>query len=74
MILCSCNVISDRDIRACVRPCCDTPARAREVFHRLGVTPKCGRCVRNIQALFERETRGGASAQTPCVRMVQAAE
>ena len=55
MILCSCNLISDRDVRACVKPCGAQADRARDVFRGLGRTPKCGRCVRNIQALFERE-------------------
>jgi bacterioferritin-associated ferredoxin len=48
MILCSCNLISDRDVRACVKPCGAQADRARDVFRGLGRTPKCGRCVRNI--------------------------
>jgi bacterioferritin-associated ferredoxin len=55
MILCSCNVISDRDVRACVKPCGASADKARDVFRCLGVAPKCGRCVRKIQSLFERE-------------------
>jgi len=56
MIICSCNVISDRDVRACVKPCGASADRARDVFRHLGCTPKCGRCVRNIQSQFERES------------------
>jgi bacterioferritin-associated ferredoxin len=86
MIVCSCNVISDRDVRACVKPCGASAEGARDVFRCLGVSPKCGRCVRNIQALFERETRAGApapearllgrvqAAEAMRLRMVQAAE
>jgi bacterioferritin-associated ferredoxin len=55
MILCSCNIISDRDIRACVKPCGASADKARDVFRCLGRTPKCGRCVRKIQSLFEQE-------------------
>ena len=55
MILCSCNVISDRDVRACVKPCGASADKARDVFRGLGCAPKCGRCVRNIQAMFERD-------------------
>jgi bacterioferritin-associated ferredoxin len=55
MILCSCNVISDRDVRACVKPCGASADKARDVFRSLGCAPKCGRCVRNIQSIFERE-------------------
>jgi bacterioferritin-associated ferredoxin len=56
MIICSCNVISDRDVRACVKPCGASADRARDVFRHLGCTPKCGRCVRKIQSLFEIES------------------
>jgi bacterioferritin-associated ferredoxin len=78
MIVCSCNVISDRDVRACMKSCGASAVRVRDVFHRLGVSPKCGRCIRNIQALFEREASvGGPSSPLPesaRLRMVQAAE
>jgi bacterioferritin-associated ferredoxin len=69
MILCSCNLISDRDVKACVKPCGAQADKARDVFRGLGCTPKCGRCVRNIQALFERET----SAAAPFPRELAAA-
>ncbi len=62
MILCSCNVISDREVRAAVKPCGAAADRARDVFRGLGFTPKCGRCVRAIQALCEREADEAPSA------------
>jgi len=65
MILCSCNVISDRDVRACVKPCGASADKARDVFRHLGCTPKCGRCVRNIQAQFERESALAPSFAKP---------
>jgi bacterioferritin-associated ferredoxin len=75
MIVCSCNVISDRDVRTCIKPCGASADRARDVFRCLGVSPKCGRCVRNIQALFDREARaGGPAAEATPFRMAQAAE
>ena len=75
MIVCSCNVISDRDVRTCIKPCGASAERARDVFRCLGVSPKCGRCVRNIQALFEPAVRaGGAQAQAARLRLAQAAE
>jgi bacterioferritin-associated ferredoxin len=55
MILCSCNKITDRDVRASVKPCGASADRARDVFRAKGCLPKCGRCVRNIQGLCERE-------------------
>jgi bacterioferritin-associated ferredoxin len=78
MIVCSCNVISDRDVHACVKPCGASVERARDVFRCLGRTPKCGRCVRNIQGLFDRENAAAAKAALPIdgrrFKMVLAAE
>jgi hypothetical protein len=52
------------------------------VFRCLGVSPKCGRCVRNIQSLFDGEARPEARLGPPAapraervrLRVVQAAE
>jgi bacterioferritin-associated ferredoxin len=55
MILCSCSIISDRDIKASVKPCGASADRARDVFRSNGCLPKCGRCVKNIQNLCNRE-------------------
>lgn len=70
MIICSCNVISDREIRSCVKPCGASAEKARDVFRSLGRAPKCGRCVRNIQSIFERAER----QETTQLEMAQAAE
>jgi len=56
MILCSCNVITDRDVRASLKPRGTSAERARDVFLSCGCLPKCGRCLRNILA---RIMRGG---------------
>ena len=64
MILCSCNVISDREVRAAVKPCGAAADRARDVFRGLGFTPKCGRCVRaNSGPLRTRSRRGAQRRQ-----------
>jgi bacterioferritin-associated ferredoxin len=55
MILCSCNQISDRDVKSSVKPCGASAERAREVFRSKGCLPKCGRCVKNIQSFCDRE-------------------
>jgi bacterioferritin-associated ferredoxin len=54
MILCSCNVLSDRDIRERLGDC---PSRrsVAALFRQLGCEPKCGRCVRNIVAAMEQQ-------------------
>lgn len=62
MIICSCNVLSDQDIRSAVEA-----GRTRsisQVYGCLGCSPKCGRCVRTIRRLMD-EALGGACA-TPC--------
>jgi len=56
MIICSCNVISDKEVRDLVKPCGRAASCARDVFRGLGCAPKCGRCVRQIQALFDAES------------------
>lgn len=46
MIICSCNVLSDQDVRSAVEA-----GRTRsisQVYGCLGCSPKCGRCVRGI--------------------------
>jgi len=51
MIVCSCNVLSDRDVRSVVE------AQARrstsQVYGCLACTAKCGRCARTIHSLIE---------------------
>jgi bacterioferritin-associated ferredoxin len=58
MILCSCNVLSDRDIRERLRKG-DRPSVAG-LFRQLGCEAKCGRCTRNILAVLE-EHRGATN-------------
>jgi bacterioferritin-associated ferredoxin len=48
-------MISDRDVRASVKPCGASADRARDVFKSKGCLPKCGKCVKNIQGLCDRE-------------------
>lgn len=64
MIICSCNVITDRDVRASVKPCGRAADRARDVFRSKGCSPKCGRCVKNIHAMCDREAAAKIAVQT----------
>ncbi len=53
MIVCSCNVFSDKDVQQCLlpdRP--DRPTNVRQVYGCLGCSAKCGRCARSIQAIL----------------------
>ena len=67
MIVCSCNVLSDTQIRAAVADA--TPRSAAQVYGCLGCSPQCGRCVRTIRQLMD-ETLGACSAGACCADSV----
>jgi len=51
MVVCVCNAIREKDLRAAVRCCSERP---NDVYARLGRKPKCGQCLsfaRNIISL-----------------------
>jgi bacterioferritin-associated ferredoxin len=51
MIICSCNVISDHDVRAAVNAAVP-PRTCIEVYDCLGGSAQCGRCVRAIKKIM----------------------
>ncbi|MFZ4600219.1 MAG: (2Fe-2S)-binding protein [Methylocystaceae bacterium] len=57
MIVCSCNVLSDRDVRETISGRSDRPS-VGAVFRHMGCEPKCGRCTRNIAALVDQHAGG----------------
>ena len=64
MIVCSCNVFSDRDVRSAL----DTPAKpstANQIYGCLGCSPKCGRCARTIRRIMD-EALVGAGCPAGC--------
>ncbi len=68
MIVCSCNVLSDGAVRACLGPGPGCPRTAAQVYQCLGCSPKCGRCARTIRAILD-EALGGAvhaGCASPC--------
>jgi bacterioferritin-associated ferredoxin len=51
MIVCSCNVLTDHDVRTAVAK---TDARSTgEVYGCLGCSPQCGRCARTIKRIMD---------------------
>jgi bacterioferritin-associated ferredoxin len=68
MIVCSCNVLTEVDIRASIATL-NGPTRVCDVYASLGCAAKCGGCAVTISALIseaegrdfgaERTTRGG---------------
>jgi bacterioferritin-associated ferredoxin len=57
MILCSCNVISDRDVRSARE---DGAGRTRDVFKHCGRAPKCGKCIHGIRRELEQGVMNSA--------------
>jgi bacterioferritin-associated ferredoxin len=52
MIVCSCNVFTDEDVRGAVAGA-DVPVRTPgEVYSCLGCSPRCGRCARTIRRIM----------------------
>ncbi|MBL8573450.1 MAG: (2Fe-2S)-binding protein [Hyphomicrobiaceae bacterium] len=64
MIICSCNVITDHHVRACLSgggdDCPRTPA---DVYRALGHRPACGRCAITIRELV---ISMGPATASPC--------
>ena len=53
MIVCSCNVLSDEDVRAAVTSAEDAMRHAKHVYTCLGCNVECGRCMRSVKAIIE---------------------
>jgi bacterioferritin-associated ferredoxin len=65
MIVCSCNVLSDHDVRAAVTAASDTPRTAKQVYGCLGCSAECGRCARTIKTIIDEAYRDCALPQRP---------
>ena len=52
MIVCSCNVLTDKDVRSTLNAEA-RPRRASQVYGCLGCSPQCGRCARTIQRIMD---------------------
>jgi bacterioferritin-associated ferredoxin len=61
MIVCSCNVFTDHDVRGTLSAGQDAPRTAGEVYHCLGCSVQCGRCARTIRRIMD-EALGAAPA------------
>lgn len=53
MIVCSCNVISDQDIRSAVAAAASLPRNAKQIYGCLGCSAECGRCARTIKTIID---------------------
>jgi bacterioferritin-associated ferredoxin len=65
MIVCSCNVISDQDVRSAVESSQHLPRNAKQIYGCLGCSAECGRCARTIKTIIDEAL--GACAKACCV-------
>ena len=67
MIVCSCNVLSDRDVRGCLNPGADCPRTPAQVYRCLGCSAQCG-TLRTTRTPKIRQDHGcdPAPESTPC--------
>jgi len=64
MIVCSCNVLTDDDVRSAMSASGELPRTARQVYGCLGCSAQCGRCARTIQKIMKDAL--GACAKECC--------
>ena len=65
MIVCSCNVLTDHDVRAALSGDQAAPRTTGEVYDCLGCSAQCGRCARTIRRVMDEAL---ASAKSTCCR------
>jgi bacterioferritin-associated ferredoxin len=65
MIVCSCNVLSDHDVRSAVSSAQGLPRNARQVYGRLGCSVECGRCASSVKTIVEEALGACAKACQP---------
>jgi bacterioferritin-associated ferredoxin len=65
MIVCSCNVLSDQDVRAVVNAD-KRPRSASQVYDCLGCSVQCGRCAITIRQIMDEALDSAAVACGDC--------
>jgi bacterioferritin-associated ferredoxin len=63
MIVCSCNVLSDHEVRSAVST--SAPRTTGQVYGCLGCSAQCGRCARTIRKIMD-EALVGAGCPVGC--------
>ena len=62
MIVCSCNVLSDHDVRDAVASADILPRSAKQLYGCLGCSAECGRCARTIKDIIDESLGACAHA------------
>jgi bacterioferritin-associated ferredoxin len=65
MIICSCNVLSDHEVRAALAGAA-SPRTPGQVYGCLGCSAQCGRCARTIKRIMDEALNSCASACAHC--------
>lgn len=65
MIVCSCNVLSDQDVRSAVKAT-DKVRTAGQVYGCLGCSPQCGRCATTIRRIMDEALDAAAVSHGDC--------
>jgi bacterioferritin-associated ferredoxin len=67
VIICSCNVLSDHDVRSAVKT--EAPPRsAGQVYGCLGCSAQCGRCARTIRKIMDEALAAACGDACGCGR------
>jgi bacterioferritin-associated ferredoxin len=61
MIICSCNVLTDHDVRATLAAGGCAPRTTCQVYHCLGCSAQCGRCARTIRRIMDEALTAAGS-------------
>ncbi len=64
MIVCSCNVLSDHEVRTAVTA--SAPRTTGQVYGCLGCSAQCGRCARSIRKIMDEALAGCPVGCTSC--------
>ena len=74
MIVCSCNVLTDHDVRSTLSEGEGAPRTTGQVYQCLGCSAQCGRCARTIRRIMN-EALGAAAdldaTETVCCRQAR---
>ena len=65
MIVCSCNVFSDHDVRGTLTAGKAPPRTTGQVYHCLGCSAQCGRCARTIRRIMKEALASAAATAAP---------
>jgi bacterioferritin-associated ferredoxin len=66
MIVCSCNVFTDHDVRATLSVTEDAPRTTGQVYDCLGCSAQCGRCARTIRRIMDEALACAENASDGC--------